>query len=161
MSFTEDDKKRLDGELADYKSKLSEVETELGKVQAEREVLTKRLDSYLAKEREASRNALEDRARKVLGAEVKFDGKSDREVREAAILKMQPETKLDGCSDDFIAGAFEYVTSAIKADSSKSTFDGFKSAAVKVDSDRKSPEQVRADAIAKRNSQWKLNGASK
>lgn len=62
--------------------------------------------------RVAARVALVDGARGVLGAAFKADGVSDRDVRIAAITKLDPTFKADGRSDDYVAGRFESVTRA-------------------------------------------------
>lgn len=53
-----------------------------------------------------ARVELLDSARTVLGADAKFDGKSDADVRREAVAKAFPEIKLDGKSEDFVAGLF-------------------------------------------------------
>lgn len=63
----------------------------------------------------AARVALETSARKVLGAEEKFDGKSDAEIRAAVLAKASPETKLDGKSPEFVAAFYDGIVTAYKA----------------------------------------------
>lgn len=58
------------------------------------------------------RIALCEKARRVLGPEVKFDGKSSDAIRREVVLKAVPTMKLDGLSADVILGMFEGVTSA-------------------------------------------------
>lgn len=60
------------------------------------------------------RLALEAHGAKVLGAEAKFDGKTDDEVKasiragmEAAIKKADPDAKFDGLSDEYVRGRFD------------------------------------------------------
>jgi hypothetical protein len=63
----------------------------------------------------AARVSLETSARKVLGAEEKFDGKSDAEIRVAVLAKASPETKLDGKSDEFVSAFYDGIVTAYKA----------------------------------------------
>jgi hypothetical protein len=69
----------------------------------------KRLDSLVsAKVAAASaRASLETEARKVLGADTKFDGKSDTEIRKQVIAKLDAGAKLDGKSDDYVTARFD------------------------------------------------------
>lgn len=61
----------------------------------------------------AARAQLEQDAAKILGTSEKFDGKSDREIRVAAITRCDSAFKADGLSDDRIVGSFEtWVKSA-------------------------------------------------
>ena len=61
----------------------------------------------------AARTALEASARKVLGPDSRFDGKSDDEVRRAVVESTG--VKLDGKSADYVAAAFDIAVE--KADS--------------------------------------------
>lgn len=58
-----------------------------------------------------ARVSLETSARKVLGADEKFDGKSDAEIRAAVLAKASPETKLDGKSAEFVSAFYEGIVS--------------------------------------------------
>jgi hypothetical protein len=60
----------------------------------------------------AARVELETKARKVLGAEAKFDGKDDLAVKREVLAKVQPALKLDGQSDDYVAAAFDVAIAA-------------------------------------------------
>ena len=53
-------------------------------------------------------------ARSIMGEEAKLDGLTERQVMDAAILHGNPETKLDGRSDDYVQGLFAGV--AARAD---------------------------------------------
>ena len=75
-----------------------------------------------------ARVSLITEARKVLGAEAKFDGLDDTGIRKAVIAKVDPEAKLDGATPDFVAGAY---ASALKTFAAKPA-----------------PATVRTDAIA-------------
>jgi hypothetical protein len=58
-------------------------------------------------EQAKARAALELSARKVLGAEAKFDGLKDAEVRAQVVAKATPEIKLDGKSDVYVEALFD------------------------------------------------------
>lgn len=81
-----------------------------GKFDAADEELTKVKSPEHIQERIASRVDLEGRAKKVLGDDAKFDGKSDSEIMAEAIEKAGDEVKLDGKDDNYVRGVFEYVT---------------------------------------------------
>jgi hypothetical protein len=55
-----------------------------------------------------ARADLEKQAEKVIG-EMKFDGLSDRQVKEAVIKAEMPKAKLDGKSEDYVAGLFDRI----------------------------------------------------
>lgn len=88
-------------------------------LEAERDAAAARADANdaeLAKFREdaakAERVALESRASAVLGKDAKFDGKTDREVKEAVVAKRLPAIKCDGKDDAYVAGLFEAACEA-------------------------------------------------
>lgn len=56
-----------------------------------------------------ARVELETKARNVLGAEEKFDGKSDREIKIAALTKHDESFRADDRSDDYIDARFDVV----------------------------------------------------
>jgi hypothetical protein len=60
-----------------------------------------------------ARVALEQSAIKVLGAEQRIDGLSDREVQEAVLKKARPEFKLEGRTDDAVSAAFDYALAGV------------------------------------------------
>lgn len=57
----------------------------------------------------AERVALETAARKHLGADFKLDGLDARGVKAAVLAKLAPSLSLDGKTDDYIAGQYDYV----------------------------------------------------
>jgi hypothetical protein len=85
------------------------------------------------------------------GTEAKFDGKSIREIKEAVLRKVDPEVKLDGTTEDYVNGMFEYaVKNFRKADGAA----GLRQATVVppngLDQDRDKaadPRQARLDMI--------------
>jgi hypothetical protein len=78
-----------------------------------------RLDALDAAAKTAARSALEVRARKLLGADAKFDGKSDREVMLAAVLKSDAKFVADGKSDEYVAVRFDIAVDAPNADKTR------------------------------------------
>ena len=56
-----------------------------------------------------SRLDLEDFAKKVLGAETKFDEKSDSLLKKEIVQKISPEVKLDNKSEEYINGSFDFI----------------------------------------------------
>lgn len=103
-----------------------------------------------------ARNALENNARKVLGADaeltVKVDGKdrpmTDAEIVIATIIKDDPTFKADGCADGYLRGRFDSIAERTdKADAAhRKVADATKAGATeKTDSD-KVREQAAADA---------------
>lgn len=99
---------------ADAAAAKTAADKALATATAERDVLKGKLDAATAPATVAAavaaRVSLEQSARKVLGADAKFDGKSDSEVRTAALAKACPELKLDGKDEVYVAAAFELAT---------------------------------------------------
>lgn len=102
-------------DAADAKSEADKVKGKLDVVSAEHEKLKKAHTDAAdpAKVREAvqKRVALERDAAKFLG-EQKLDAMDDLAVKKAVIAKVHPETKLDGKSDEYVDGAYEFILGA-------------------------------------------------
>lgn len=83
------------------------LQTKLTKAEADLVVANdpKRIDALVA-----ARVTLETDARKVLGPDVKFDGKTQREIM-LAVLKLD-EAAVQGRSDDYLLGRFETAVAA-------------------------------------------------
>lgn len=92
----------LAGELAGVRKTLEETQGKLAAAES-----PTALDA-----RVTARTALVASAAKVLGAEVKLDGKTDKEIRALVVAKRHPEVKLDGMSEDFLAGLFMAAVAA-------------------------------------------------
>ena len=60
----------------------------------------------------SDRVSLEKGARKILGPEVKLDGKTDREVKVAVLVKTDEKFDADGRSDEYVDGRFDHVVAA-------------------------------------------------
>lgn len=95
---------KLTKETGESKARTDTLQGELDGTKKKLEAATdpKRLDAAIT-----DRVALQDRARKVLGDEFKFDGKNPREIKEAVIVKVSPEVKLDGKSEEYVQALFE------------------------------------------------------
>lgn len=109
-------------EVDKAQARADSAKADLTKVQADLAAANdpKRLDTAIA-----ARVALEVDATKVLGSMVKFDGKTDREIRNLVLAKTKPAIKLDGKSDDYCTALFDdVVLSGFRADG----IQGFQSA---------------------------------
>ena len=130
---------KLDGQITALKTTTTErdqLQAKLDAKDADVTKLTANLAAALAPARldaaVESRVALVVSAAKVLGADAKFDGKTDREIKAMAIAKVQPTAKLDGKSDDYISARFD---ACIETAAASQTIAGFHSAlsAIKLD----------------------------
>ena len=109
---------KRDAQIAQLTADAAAAQTASAKQVAEltaaRDVLQGKLDAAASPDTiakaVAARVALETAARKVLGAEAKFDGQTDAQVRAAALAKAAPQIKLDGQSDAYIVAAFDLAT---------------------------------------------------
>lgn len=63
-----------------------------------------------------ARSVLVTSARKILGSEVKLDGKSEREVMVEALAKSDAELKTEDKSDDYVRAAFDFATRSARKD---------------------------------------------
>jgi hypothetical protein len=119
-------------ELADLKAERDRLSARADVAEADKAKLTtevaalkdpKRFDEALA-----ARDALREGARKVLGADFKFDGLDETAVRKAVVGKAYPDFKLDGKSADYLDGMF---TAAV----AKGAEDSADLAALRLDAD--------------------------
>ncbi len=63
-----------------------------------------------------ARVSLVDSARGILGKDFVFAGKSDKDVRVAALTKIDPAAKFDGKSEDYIAASFDIAVKTVQSD---------------------------------------------
>lgn len=143
----------------------------LDRVTAERDEARRKLDTVFSKEAEAKRKqdalelratlqrevrdrmALEAQVVKLLGADYKTDGKSDRDLRLAVIANTDKAFKADGKSDDYVAARFDAVVENLDAGETgepaiakaRRTVDSPDAPRVKLD------ENARRDAMCKAN----------
>lgn len=79
------------------------------------DALQARLDAIEARDKAAARAALEQSARKVLGADTKFDAKvTDRAVREQVIAKLDDKADMSGRTDSYVEAYFDVAISNAK-----------------------------------------------
>lgn len=74
-----------------------------------KDALKKATDPATLNARIDARVALVTSARKILGAEVKLDDKSDEDVRKLVIGKAKPDLKLDGKSAEYVVARFDAI----------------------------------------------------
>jgi hypothetical protein len=143
----------------------------LDRVTAERDEARRKLDTVFSKEAEAKRKqdalelratvqrevrdrmALESQVVKLLGADYKTDGKSDRDLWLAVITNTDKSFKADGKSDDYVTARFDAVVENLDAGESgepviakaRRTVDSPDATRAKVD------ENARRDAMCKAN----------
>lgn len=116
------EKTTLDAAVMRADSLSAEVEAskkEAEKVIAERDELKARLDSLDVPALVAARVALESTARLVCGADARFDGKTDREVKEIAIKVSNPTIELGARSEDYVSARFDSVVEFAQAAAQK------------------------------------------
>lgn len=83
------------------------------KLEGERDALKKDLDPKRIDALVTARSALLGVATAVLGRDVKFDGKTDREVKIAVLQHLDEEAKFDGKTDDYVNGQFDTVAARV------------------------------------------------
>jgi hypothetical protein len=104
--------KKLTGEVTKLTAKLDAAEADKAKLALEVAALKDpaRLDAAVT-----ARAALVDSARKVLGAETKFDGLSDMAIKSAVVAKAYPAIKLDEKSTERTDALFEAAMVGVEA----------------------------------------------
>lgn len=102
--------------VADRDAKVAKLAADMSALQARFDGLSEKaakLEADLATAPAAARAAaearitLEGKARSVLGADARLDGKSDRELREMVIAKLKPKAELTGKDDAYINARFD------------------------------------------------------
>lgn len=133
------------------------AELEASKAKLAEATDAKRLDAAVA-----ARVALVDDARKVLGADYRADGKTDREVMVDAIVASDKAVKLDGKSDDYVLARFE-VAVASRSDAAPGLAEANDAAvkgntASRADEAPKHPRELMLEANA---NAWRTGAAAK
>jgi hypothetical protein len=105
-----------DARIDELSKRADEADGKLDGLTTERDELKTKLDEatdpkQIAKA-VASRVDLEKGARKILGPEVKLDGKTDREVKVAVLMKTDEAFDPKDRSDDYVNGRFDHVVAA-------------------------------------------------
>jgi hypothetical protein len=108
----------------------------------------------------AARTALEGQARRVLGADVKLDGLTDRQVREATLVKLHPTLKLDGKDDAYIAVRFDVALEGVRDKTAtdkarEAALGGTSPVVIRTDSADDDPAAARAEMMKRNNQAWK------
>lgn len=100
---------KADADLAAAKKSADEFRAKADALAEDKKKLEAELQAAPEKIRAdiAARVQLETLAEKILGKDYKFDGKSDREVREAVVLKTDAAAKLKDESDDYVRARFD------------------------------------------------------
>lgn len=105
-------------DAADEKKRADTLEAE--RDAAKRDAEKARTDAGEAKKGEDARVdariALVDSARSILGKDFDHKGKSARDIRIAALVKVDPAAKFDGKSDDYVEAAFDIAVTSVKTD---------------------------------------------
>ncbi|CCO11293.2 conserved hypothetical protein [Carnobacterium maltaromaticum LMA28] len=97
----------LQGERDALKEKLDAKEAEITELK-KNQVNEDEMDSRIQ-----ARIELVEKAKPILGDSFEFTGKSDRVVKEAAILETKKDFKADGKSDDYIDAFFDSMTELV------------------------------------------------
>lgn len=105
----------LQGSYDATEAKLKKAETDLD------EAKKQNLSADELNKKVQARVELVANASKYLGDSFDFIGKTDREVKEAVILKANPDFKGDGKSDEYIDAFFDATVDRVKADGFSST----------------------------------------
>ena len=100
---------RRDETAKKAKADADALQAKADKAEADAKALQKKLDELPAKIATdlKARTDLEAGAAKVLGAEFKFDGLKDAEIRREVAKKANESLKLDGKSDDYVTALYE------------------------------------------------------
>jgi len=97
------------------KAKKDAKDVALAAEKARADAAQARLDAIDAEAKKTARTALETSARKVLGAEAKFDGATDRAVREQVIARLDSKAELVGKTDAYVESYFDIAIKSAPA----------------------------------------------
>lgn len=106
LKLDERDAAIVEAELARLNGAVKDSQTAKGAADVELASLKARCDAAEARIAKLDRADLEQGARAALGAEFKFDGLTDAQVRAAVVAKVLPAVRLDGASEDYVRGAY-------------------------------------------------------
>ncbi len=105
-----------DGKLSAATKRADEAEGKLDAITKERDETKTKLDEATSPEtvsaRVKERVALERGATKILGADVKLDGKADQEIRLDVLKKHDEKFNPEGRSEDYITARFDAIVEA-------------------------------------------------
>lgn len=144
--------RRLDAVNKASEAKLVEAQAAAGKAAADLAVLKTRSDAAEARIAKLDRADLEASAHVALGAEAKFDGQTDAQLRAAVVAKVFPTLHVDGQDEAFVKGAFaSAVGHAAEAAKQLAAAGGASgAAALHTDSNKDASAKAREDMIAAR-----------
>jgi hypothetical protein len=107
----------LKGKVAVLEANLSDAKSEIERLNGALDAATKKIETELNDEaldkKVNERMAFIDRARK-LYPDVKTDGKTEAEIKAAAILHINDSFDLEGKSDEYLNGVFETMSATAK-----------------------------------------------
>lgn len=151
--FAAAETKRADAAEAAVKAAESKVQEVQGRADSAEKALKDATDPAQVSARVQARLALQATAAKILGADFKSDGKTDREIMLAAVTKADPTFKADA-SDDYLKGAFSALSLRQDGvgDVRKAAKDAVDAAAKPAG---KTLDQVRADQRQEAADAWK------
>lgn len=132
-------------------AKVAELQAAAGAAAVQLKAATDRADAAEARVAKIDRAELEQSARVALGAEAKFDGQTDLQVRAAVVAKMLPAVHLDGCDAAFVQGAYAAAVELARTAAAERKSAAEQSAlGARTDSnDANDPSKARADMVAR------------
>lgn len=136
--------------LGAAQSKLAEMQGAAGASAVEIAALKGRCDAAESKVAKTERVQLESEVRPVLGAEFKFDGKSDVELKAAVVAKMLPGVRCDGADSAFVQGAYASAMALAAKSVESATQAAAQSGARKDAANPNDPDKAREEMIAAR-----------
>ena len=148
--------KQLGTEQSALQARLDGLTEQHGKLKTELAELPPKLRAELS-----ARASLESEARRVLGGEVKLDGKTDRQVREEVLSKLSPELKLDSKDDTYVAVRFDVALEGFKEPTAgdkvrQAITGGVDPKVMRTDAkDEPDPAAARAKMIEREHNAWK------
>lgn len=142
LKNSEDKAAAVQGELAKAQAKADTLENEVSTLKAD---IAAAPAKYKAEAR--ARADLESKAREILGAEAKFDGKDDRTVKCEVIAKLAPSAKFDGKSDDYVQARFDMELD----NASKNALSGARKDGVDAEVAPKNDEKAARERMIKEN----------
>ncbi len=151
--FATAETKRADAAEAAVKVAEAKASEATGRADAATTALTAANDPAAVTAKVNARLALQATASKILGADFKFDGKSDHEIMVAAIVKTDAEFKADGKDEGYILGRFSGCQ-APRQDAVAVVRAAAKTAIATDATPPKTYEQKRADAQAEAANAW-------
>jgi uncharacterized protein len=155
---------KADARAAEAEAKLKERTDASSATQAKLDAATAELETFRKADATRARQALELSARKVLGAEAKFDGKTDAQIKLEVAGKGAPELKLDGKPEAYVDAAYEIAVSRADAERNDGTaalaaLRGAAPNASRVDaSEYPDPVKARAAMVEANRNSWKTAG---